>query len=128
MLTVSTGPGPRPVGGAHCTRPERGTGLSAGVSARAGGVSQIVGEGTILCTDLSHFLQQRAQLYLPSSPPHPKYHRLHFLTIDSVGVGAIKTFKAWHNKGFSRPRHLQGKGCKTGLCGQAWRFPLFDPM
>ena len=32
------------------------------------------------------------------------------------------------NKGFSILRHLQGKGCKTGLCGQAWRFPLFDPM
>ena len=31
------------------------------------------------------------------------------------------------NKGFSRPRHPQGKG-KTGLCGQAWSFPLFDPM
>ena len=25
-------------------------------------------------------------------------------------------------------RHLQEKGCKTGLCGQAWSFPLFDPM
>ena len=32
------------------------------------------------------------------------------------------------NKGFSILRHLQGKGCKTGLCGQAWSFPLFDPM
>ena len=32
------------------------------------------------------------------------------------------------SKGFSRPRHLQGKWCKTGLCGQAWSFPLFDPM
>ena len=32
------------------------------------------------------------------------------------------------NKGFSRPRHLQGKVCKTGLCGQAWSFPPFDPM
>ena len=32
------------------------------------------------------------------------------------------------NKGFSTLRHLQGKGCKTGLCGQAWSFPLFDPM
>ena len=32
------------------------------------------------------------------------------------------------NKGFSILPHLQGKGCKTGLCGQAWSFPLFDPM
>ena len=32
------------------------------------------------------------------------------------------------NKGFSILRHLQGKGCKTGLCGQAWSFPFFDPM
>ena len=32
------------------------------------------------------------------------------------------------NKGFSRPRHLQAKGCKTGMCRQAWSFPLFDPM
>ena len=31
-------------------------------------------------------------------------------------------------KGFPRPRHLQGKGCNTGLRGQAWRFSLFDPM
>ena len=31
------------------------------------------------------------------------------------------------DRGFSRPRHLQGKRCKTGLCGQAWSFPLFDP-
>ena len=23
------------------------------------------------------------------------------------------------NKGFSRPRHLEGKGCKTGLCRRA---------
>ena len=30
------------------------------------------------------------------------------------------------NKGFSRPRHLQGKSVTTGLVGQAWGFPLFD--
>ena len=32
------------------------------------------------------------------------------------------------NKGFSRSHHLKGKGCKTGMCRQAWSFPLFDPM
>ena len=40
------------------------------------------------------------------------------------------------NKGFSRPRHLQVKGCKTGLCGQAGVFlsltlcnkANFDPL
>ena len=32
------------------------------------------------------------------------------------------------NKGFSRPRHLQGKECNHWLVGQAHGFPLFDPM
>ena len=45
-----------------------------------------------------------------------------------VGVINHGAFSSGMNKGFSRPRHLQGKGCKTGLCGQAWSFPLFDPM
>ena len=32
------------------------------------------------------------------------------------------------NKEDSRPRHLQGKGCKHGLVRQTWPFPLFGPM
>ena len=41
---------------------------------------------------------------------------------------AYGVYSPHFNKGFSRPHHLEGKACKTGLCGQAWSFPLFDPM
>ena len=52
-----------------------------------------------------------------------------FLVEASGNRRAIEGFlMACVNKGFSILRHLQGKGCKTGLCGQAWSFPLFDPM
>ena len=35
----------------------------------------------------------------------------------------------FQNKGDSRPRHLEGKGCKQYcLDRQTWLFPLFGPM
>ena len=51
--------------------------------------------------------------------------------LDIVGVDSWAVHGRVHiiiNNGLSRQRHLQGTGCKTGLCGQAWSFPLFDPM
>ena len=61
------------------------------------------------------FSVQRDPLYFSSVTPYPR-------------LGGPMSHVKFRNKGFSRPRHLQGKGCKTGLCRQAWSFPLFDPM
>ena len=55
-----------------------------------------------------------------------------------ASIQVISAFLAfsWNNsplgilcyKGFSRPRHLQGKGCKTDPWGKASSFPLFNLM
>ena len=56
-----------------------------------------------------------------------RFNGINYLQTAGTAMGT-RVAPTYANKEDSRPRHLQGKGCKPGLVRQTWGLSLFGPM